>query len=56
MVGAQFVVYRDKLEPGNFLFELGEAVAVSVRPESSTLRATLSRDAFTAGDYVALRK
>jgi hypothetical protein len=56
MVGAQFVVYRDKREPGNFLFELGEAVAVSVNPESSTLRATLSRDAFMAGDYVALRK
>ena len=56
MVGAQFVVYRDKREPGNFLFELGEAVAVSVSPESSTLRATLSRDAFMAGDYVALRK
>jgi len=55
-VGAQFVVYRDKLEPGNFLFELGEAVAVEVRPESSTLRITLSRDAFIAGDYVALRK
>ena len=55
-VGAQFVVYRDKQEPGNFLFELGEAVAVNVRSESSTLRATLSRDAFTAGDYVALRK
>ena len=55
-VGAQFVVYRDKQEPGHFLFELGEAVAVDVRPESSTLRATLSRDAFTAGDYVALRR
>lgn len=55
-VGAQFVVYRDKQEPGNFLFELGEAVAVNVKPESSTLRATLSRDAFTAGDYVAIRK
>jgi len=55
-VGAQFVVYRDRQEPGNFLFELGEAVAVDVRPESSTLRATVSRDAFSAGDYVAIRK
>jgi hypothetical protein len=55
-VGAQFVVYRDKQEPGNFLFELGEAVAVDVKPESSTLLATLTRDAFTAGDYVAIRK
>jgi hypothetical protein len=55
-VGAQFVVYRDKRQPGNFLFELGEAVAVEVRPDSSTLRVTVSRDAFIAGDYVALRK
>ena len=55
-VGAQFVVYRDKRQPANFLFELGEAVAVEVRPDTSTLRATLSRDAFISGDYVALRK
>jgi len=55
-VGARFVVYRDKREPGNFLFDLGEAVAVAVRPESSTLRVTLSRDGFIVGDYVALRK
>jgi hypothetical protein len=55
-VGAQFVVYRDKLEAGNFLFELGEAVAVDVRSETSTLRVTLSRDAFIAGDFVALRR
>jgi hypothetical protein len=54
--GAQFVVYRDKRESGNFLFELGEAVAVSVGPQMSTLRVTLSRDAFTEGDYVAERK
>lgn len=55
-LGAQFVVYRDKRAADNFLFELGEAVAVEVRPESSTLRGTLSRDAFISGDYVALRK
>ncbi len=55
-IGARFVVYRDKRESGNFLFDLGEAVAVTVRPESSTLRATVSRDAFVVGDYVALRK
>ena len=54
--GSRFVVYRDKLTAKNFLFELGEAVAVDVRPESSTLKATLSRDAFLEGDYVALRK
>ena len=55
-VGAQFVVYRDKRQPDNFLFELGEAVAIDVRPDTSTLRVTLSRDAFISGDYVALRK
>lgn len=54
--GAQFVVYRDHRTPGNFLFELGEAVAVDVKPESSTLQVILSRDAFLIGDYVALRK
>jgi hypothetical protein len=54
--GAQFVVYRDHLTPGNFLYELGEAVAIDVRPESSTLQGTLSRDGFRVGDYVALRK
>lgn len=55
-VGAQFVIYRDNRQPGNFLFEVGEAVAVTVRPESSTLRITLSIDAFLPGDYVALRR
>jgi hypothetical protein len=55
-VGTRFVVYRDNHTPGNFLFELGEAVAVDVQPESSTLLTTLSRDAFIAGDYIALRK
>jgi hypothetical protein len=56
LVGAHFVVYRDKRAAGNFLFELGEAVAVDVRPESATLQVTVSRDAFLAGDYAALRK
>lgn len=43
-------------QPRNFLFELGEAVAVDVRPDRSTLLITLSRDAFIVGDWVALRK
>jgi hypothetical protein len=54
--GAQFVIYRDRKETGDFLFDLGEAVAVDVKPETSTLFVTVSRDAMTAGDYVALRK
>ena len=55
-VGTQFVVYRDKHEEQNFMFELGEAVAVNVGPQLSTLKVTLSRDAFMQGDYVAERK
>jgi hypothetical protein len=31
-------------------------VAVDVGPESSTLQATMSRDAFLVGDYVALMR
>jgi hypothetical protein len=54
--GAQFVVYRDKKEANNFLFELGEAVAVTVGEGVSTLQVTQSRDAFREGDYVAQRK
>ena len=54
--GAQFVIYRDNRQPENFLFELGEAVAVEVMPDWSTLRGTVSYDAFRPGDYVALRK
>jgi hypothetical protein len=55
-VGAQFVIYRDKREAANFLYELGEAVAVNVGPQVSTLEVTLARDAFQEGDYVAERK
>ena len=55
-LGAQFVVYRDKLEADNFLFELADAVAVDVRPETATLRVTRAIDGVTVGDYVALRK
>lgn len=54
--GARFVVYRDKLQAKNFLYDLGEAVAVDVKADTSTLLVTVSRDAFRDGDYVALRK
>ena len=53
--GARFIIYRERFEQGNFLFELGEAVAVDVRMEDSTLQAVESRSAFLAGDYVAMR-
>jgi len=55
-VGTRFVLYRDKRVDGNFLFELGEAYAVEVRPESSTLRITVALDAIQAGDYAAMRR
>ena len=54
--GMQFVIYRDKALAENFLYELGEAVAMDVQAETATLRVTLSRDAFKAGDLVAMRK
>jgi hypothetical protein len=54
--GARFVVFRDKLQFQNFLFDLGEAVAVDVREDSATLQVTVSRDALVVGDYVAQRK
>lgn len=54
-LGTRFVLYRDKRVDGNFLFELGEAIAVDVTPEFSTLKVTLARDAIREGDYVAMR-
>lgn len=55
-VGTHFVLYRDKLLGENFLFELGEAVAMTVGPDSSTLQVTTSLDAIQEGDYVAMRR
>lgn len=53
--GSQFVLYRDKLTDGNFLYDLGEAIAVSVSENTATLQVTVSRDAIMTGDYVAIR-
>jgi hypothetical protein len=59
--GSRFVVFRNKRDrsgqqqPDNFLYELGEAVAVDVRKDVSTLQVTTSRDAFNEGDLVAMR-
>lgn len=53
--GARFVLYRDKKQAGNFLYEIGEATAVSVARDWSTLRVTVSRDAIQQGDYVGMR-
>jgi hypothetical protein len=54
--GMQFVLYRNTKLPENFLYDLGEAVAVDVREDTATLLVTVSRDAIQRGDYVARRK
>ena len=54
--GARFVVYHDKKTPGNFLFQIGEAVAVDVKAETATLHVLSAIDAISAGDYVGMRK
>jgi hypothetical protein len=54
--GDRFVIYRDKKQAENFLYSLGEAVAVEVSAGTSTLQAVVARDALMAGDYVAIRK
>lgn len=54
--GARFVVYHDKKTPGNFLFQIGEAVAVDVKPDTATLHVLRAIDAIAAGDYVGMRK
>jgi hypothetical protein len=54
--GARFVVYHDKKVPGNFLFQIAEAVAVNVKADTSTLHVLSAIDAISAGDYVGMRK
>jgi hypothetical protein len=46
----------DEIITPEFLFEMGEAVVVDVKPEVSTVKALNARAAFWTGDYVALRK
>jgi hypothetical protein len=50
------VLLPSDISTPEFLFEIGEAVAVNVTPETSTLKAIKTLDAFWSGDYVALRK
>jgi hypothetical protein len=56
VAGDRFVVYRDKRLYENFLYSLGDAVAIEVNEETATLQVTVSRDAFMEGDYVAVRR
>ena len=46
----------DTIVTPEFLFEIGEAVVVDVKPEISTVKALSARSALLSGDYVALRK
>ena len=56
MPGARFVVYHDQGVDGNFLFQVGEAVAVDVKADTSTLKVVTAIDAIYEGDYVGMRK
>jgi hypothetical protein len=55
-VGSQFVLYRDKKQAENFLYQIGEGIATEVKPEMSTVQVTVSLDSIESGDYVALRR
>jgi hypothetical protein len=55
-MGSRFVLYRNRGIPDNFMFEIGEAIAVSIQPTQATLQMVTSRDALVTGDYVALRR
>ena len=54
--GSQFVLYRNKQQAENFLYILGEGVAVDVKPTVTTVHVTQSSDAIQKGDLVALRR
>jgi hypothetical protein len=46
----------DAIATPEFLYEIGEAVVVDVKPEISTVQVLNARSALLSGDYVALRK
>jgi hypothetical protein len=46
----------DEIITPEFLFEIGEAVVVEVKPDISTAQIMNARSALLSGDYVALRK
>jgi hypothetical protein len=54
--GARFVMYHDQKAPGNFLFEIAEAVVVDVKTDTATLQVMSAIDAILAGDYAGMRK
>lgn len=54
--GQRFSVYRDKHTASGPLVEIGIVMAVSVRPESSTVRVIEASDAIMRDDLVAIRR
>jgi hypothetical protein len=54
--GARFVMYHDRKLPGEFLFQIGEAVAVDVKADTSTLHVISAIDAIARGDYAGMRR
>jgi hypothetical protein len=54
--GTRVAIYRDLRLPGVPLAAIGEAVVVSVEPDSSVVRITQARNAVTAGDLVVPRR
>lgn len=53
--GARFALYRDRKVSQNFLYETGEAVAVAVGAEASTLKVIRAASAILTGDYAGQR-
>ena len=53
--GSRFVLYRDRRLRDTFLYEAGEAVAVSVGAEATTLRVTSTTTAVMTGDLAGQR-
>ena len=50
------MIYRNKQQKENFLYILGEGVAVDVKPTITTVHVTQTVDAIMKGDLVALRR
>jgi hypothetical protein len=56
VAGQRFAIYRDLAEPGLPLAAVGEAVVVSVAPETSVFRITRARHAVESGDFLIPRR
>lgn len=54
--GMKVTIFRELVDPGGPLFRVAEATIVMVRPENSTIRIEMSRDAVYVGDRVAIHR